>query len=204
VRRADRVARILEAGAAVLGAKGPWGATMREVARASGTSLAGLYRHVSGREDLLYRVQVRLLQASVASAEAALAVPKARERLRALVTDHIRRVLACPAEAEVLRASAGPLRGARARRVDELRRRYLQLVGAAIGAAGPLRRGGRARKAGAAGPSGDARTALLLGMADRLALEGRLERPPPRPEDLARPVLACFLEGFARTPAGIP
>jgi AcrR family transcriptional regulator len=188
--REARLARIVEAGALVFAERGWYGTTMRDVARASGTSLANVYHYVGGKDDLVYQVELRILEAAVASAQAAGAAPNAQARLKALLTDHVRRVLARPIEAEVLRGAATSLRGERARRIEELRQRYLGLVRLTV--EGALRRkGARERDA-------DTRAALLLGMADRLALEGAGRKRPPRPDRIAAQVLQVFLHG-ART-----
>jgi AcrR family transcriptional regulator len=194
VARADRLDRILDAGARVLAERGWHGTTMRDVARAAGTSVGILYHYLDGREDLLYRVALRALEAAVASAQAAQAVRGAQARLRALVTDHVRRVLARPAEAQVLRGGAGALGRERARRVEELRGRYVDLVRHVSEAA--LRRGA------GAGAEAEARTRMLLAMAECLALEGARRRPPPPPGRIASRVLQVFLHGARRGPNG--
>jgi len=181
------MARILEAGGRLFAERGWYGTTMRDVARASGTSLANLYHYVGGKDDLVYQVQLRILEAAVASAQASGAARNAQLRLRALLTDHIRRVLARPIEAEVLSGAATPLKGERLRRVEELRTRYHHLV--RLTAEGVIRRKGtRARGA-------DTQAVLLLGMADRIAREAARARRTPRPETLARQVLQIFLHG---------
>jgi len=190
MRRDRRLGEILEAGTRVLAAHGVFGATMREVAREARTSLANLYTYVGGREELIYRVQQHVLEVAVASAQATLGARGARERLRALVTDHVRRVAQRPAEAEILRGAPTPLKGERARRVDELRRRYVTLVRAAGDAAlGPV----PARES-------EVRARLLLGMADRVALDAAAVRGTVRPERLALPILRLFLAGSRRLP----
>lgn len=190
MRRDRRLAEILEAGAQVLATRGVYGTTMRAVAQAADTSLANLYTYVGGREELIYKVHQRVLDVAVASAQATLGARGARERLRALLTDHIRRVAQRPAEAEILRGGPGPLKGERARRVDDLRRRYLTLV--------------RAAGDGVLGPVTDAesevRAQLLLGMADRVALDASVARATARPQRLALPVLRLFLAGARRSP----
>jgi AcrR family transcriptional regulator len=188
VRRDQRLAQILDAGARVLAQRGAYGATMRAVAREARTSLANLYTYVGGREELLYRVQLAVLDVAVASAQATRAARAPRDRLRALVTDHVRRVSTRPIEADILRGAATPLRGERARRVDEARRRYLGLVRLALddalGALPPRRADERAR--------------MLLGMADRLALDAAAAGSPPAAERLAAPVLRQILQGARR------
>jgi AcrR family transcriptional regulator len=186
VRRDRRLAEILEAGTRVLAERGAHGTTMRHVAREAKTSLANLYSYVAGREDLLYRVHLHVLEVAVASAQAALGARGPRDRLRALVTDHVRRVTGRTAEADILRGAATPLRGDRARRVEDQRRRYRALVRAAADAALGAPRGGR---------RSEERVALLLGMADRVALDAAGSRAAARPDRLAAPVLRLFLAG---------
>lgn len=197
MRRDRRLTEILEAGARVLAERGPHGATMRRVAKEARTSLANLYHYVGSREDLIYRVHQRVLVAAVASAEAVLAARAPRERLGALLTDHVARVASRPAEADVLRGSPAGLRGDRARRVEELRRRYHALARAAAEAALP----------GAVGPgrSGELTVGLLLAMADRAALEGSRGRgtvdvPRTAAARLASPLLR-LLARLTRKPA---
>jgi AcrR family transcriptional regulator len=178
---------ILAAGARVLGERGWHGTTMRDVAEAAGVGLATLYHYLGGREDLLYQAEMRILGAAEASAQAALAGRGARDRLRALLTDHIRRVLAQPVVAPVLAGRLGTVPGERGRRVEASRRRYLAVVQAAV--EGVLRRP-RSRGRGFA-----EKAAMLLGMADRLALDARAAHPSPQAGRLAGQVLAVFLEG---------
>jgi AcrR family transcriptional regulator len=183
------MAEILEAAARVLAERGAHGTTMRHVAREARTSLANLYTYVAGREDLLYRVHLRVLEVAVASAQAALGARGPRDRLKALVTDHVRRVAGRTAEADILRGAPAPLRGDRARRVEDQRRRYKALVRAAADAAlgGPK-----------SGRRGEERVALLLGMADRVALDAAGSRAAARPDRLAAPILRLFLAGARR------
>ena len=189
MRRDRRLKEILDAAARVLAERGAHGATMRRVAKEARTSVANLYTYVGGREELLYRVHLRVLDVAVASAQAALGARGARERLRALLTDHVRRIVEQPAEAEILRGGPAPLRGDRARRIEEQRRRYHALVkaaaDAALGGAQPGRRG-------------DQRVALLLGMADRMALDAVRAKSAARPDRLVAPVLRVFRSGGTR------
>lgn len=187
--RSERLDRILEAGAHVLGERGYHGASMRHVAEASGASLGTLYHYLAGKEDLLYQVQRRILEAAVASAHASLAARGARDRLRGLLTDHVRRALALPVEPAVLAGALGRLRGERERRLQTLRAEYHEVVQATI--EGVLRGGGRGRS----GREAEARVHMLLGMADRLVLEALRGGSRSRPAPLAGRVLRVFLEG---------
>lgn len=187
VARSERLDQILEAGAHVLGERGYHGASMRHVAEASGASLGTLYHYLAGKEDLLYQVQRRILEAAVASAHASLAARGARERLRGLLTDHVRRALALRVEPAVLAGALGRLRGERERRLQALRTEYHEVVQATIE--------GVLKGAGRSGREAEARVHMLLAMADRLVLEALRGGTRPRPTPLAGRVLRVFLEG---------
>lgn len=189
------MSEILDAGARAFAERGVHGATMRRVAREARISVANLYHYVGGKEELVYRVHLRLLEVAVASALATGGARGARERLRALLADHVRRVGARPAEGDALRGVPGALKGDRARRVEELRRRYLALVRQALeGALGARMPRGRA---------GDLWVALVLGMAERAAAEAARGRATADPERLAAPIVALIL-GARGGPAGRP
>ncbi|HZD93603.1 MAG TPA: helix-turn-helix domain-containing protein, partial [Candidatus Sulfotelmatobacter sp.] len=56
--RFDRqLARVLEHAARIFCEKGYEGASMRDLSRAAGMSLAGLYHYFESKEELLYRIQ---------------------------------------------------------------------------------------------------------------------------------------------------
>ena len=187
MRRDRRLERILDAGAELLAERGLWGLTMRDVGTRAGTSGPNLYRYVRGKEELLYLVQQRVLERAIRSAEAALVIRGPKEQLKSLVTDHIRRILAFPAEGRILQSSAGDLPHHLRQRIDELREQYFELVRAII--AGVVREKGTKRA------TADKRVQLLLGMADRVALDAAALDPQPRPDRLAKPVLDMFHGG---------
>ncbi len=187
MRRDRRRERILDAAATLLAERGWWGLSMRDVAARAGTSGPNLYRYVQGKEELTYLVQQRVLERAIRSAEAAFAGRGPKERLRSLVTDHIRRALAFPAEARLLQASTDDLPTHLSGRIDALREQYLELVRGII--AGVVREKGTKRA------TADRRVQLLLGMADRVALDGARQDPLPRPDRLAKPVLDMFHGG---------
>lgn len=191
MRRDRRRERILDAGAELLAARGLHGLTMRDVAARASMSGPNLYRYVQGKDELLYLVQQRTLERAIRSAEAALVIRGARLQLKSLVTDHIRRVLAFPPEGRLLQVSSTDLPDHLRRRLDALREQYLELVRAVI--AGVVREKGTKR------PTADRRAQLLLAMADRVAVDGAGQDPPPRPDRLAKPVLDMFLGGVKGT-----
>ncbi len=189
-RRDRRLERILDAGAEVLAERGFYGCTMRDVAAKAGVSPPNLYHYVAGKEELLYLVQARVLDRAIASAEAAHAVRGAKERLKSLVTDHIRRVLAFPAEAALLHDAASPLPAHLLQRLDELRGQYIDLVRGIIDGLVRAKSSHRA-------PS-ERRAQMLLGMADRLAVDASRMDPIPRPDRLAKPILDLMHGGITK------
>jgi len=178
---------ILDAGAEVLAERGVHGCTMRDVAERAKASPANLYRYVQGKEELLYLVIERVLERAIRSAEAARAVRGAKEQLRSLVTDHIRRVLAFPAEGRLLQETTDALPDHLRRRLEKRRAIYLELVGDIVE--------GVVRARGLRRPTFDRLAQLLLGMADRVALDAARQEPRARPDRLSRPILELFLEG---------
>src|SRR5512134_373336 len=57
-----RLDALLRVAAQVFARKGYHATTMRDLSRASGMSLAGMYHYVPGKEDLLYLIQRRCFQ----------------------------------------------------------------------------------------------------------------------------------------------
>ena len=190
MRRDRRLERILEAGAEVLAERGFHGCTMREVARGSGVSPANLYHYVGGKEELLYRVEQRVLDRALASADAASAVRGPKEQLKSLVTDHIRRVLAFPPEAALLQGIDAPLSEHLRKRLEAQRQDYLDVVRGMID--------GLTRTRSSRATS-QRRALMLLGMADRLALDAARRDTAARPDVLARAVLTLLHEGVGRS-----
>ena len=187
MRRDERLQQILDAAARVLSEKGPHGMTMREVAAETGVSVGLVYRYAASKEDLIYQVERRILEAAVTSAEAALVARTARDRLKAVVTDHIRRVLGRPGEAPVIQGGPTLLPERQARRIAELRDRYVALVGVAVDDV--VRPKVRRRK------DTERRTWMLIAMADRAAFLASTGQLGSRPDRLAGSVLALFLDG---------
>src|SRR5262245_793851 len=88
----ERLEQFLTRSAAVFAERGYHATTMRDLARATGMSLAGMYYYVRGKEDLLLRIRHRCSDRMLAGAEEALA-PLAHadpvERLQAFIRHHV-------------------------------------------------------------------------------------------------------------------
>jgi TetR/AcrR family transcriptional regulator, cholesterol catabolism regulator len=125
----ERLDALLRVAAEVFARKGYHATTMRDLSRASGMSLAGMYHYVPGKEDILYLIQRRCFQSVLASVQDA--IEKESDpvvRLRAFVRGHLEFFAANMNEMKVLSHEAESLTGDRAREILELKRRYAQLL----------------------------------------------------------------------------
>jgi len=119
---------ILRQAAAVFRARGYHQASIRDIARATGVSLAGLYYYFSSKEDLLYLIQRHAFETILAAARAGLeAIESPEERLRALILIHLRFFLEHPNEMKVLTHEEEWLSKERGREVRAIKRAYYQL-----------------------------------------------------------------------------
>ena len=129
----ERLDQFLSRAAKVFADQGYHSTTMRDLAAATGMSLAGMYYYVRGKEELLYRVQERCFTRVLAGAEAALAAPGAGaadplERLQTFIRHHIAFFAAHMAEMKELSHEAASLGGERQRKVSAIKRRYVDLL----------------------------------------------------------------------------
>jgi AcrR family transcriptional regulator len=129
----ERLDQFLSQAAKVFADQGYHSTTMRDLAGATGMSLAGMYYYVRGKEELLYRVQERCFTRVLAGAEAALTAPGADaadplERLQTFIRHHVAFFAAHMAEMKVLSHEAASLGGERQRKVSAIKRRYVDLL----------------------------------------------------------------------------
>jgi AcrR family transcriptional regulator len=86
----ERYDRILEAAGDVIARRGFHQASIRDIARAAGLSLAGLYHYVGGKDELLFLVLDRSLDRLIAALDEGLAAARTPEaRLLALIRTHL-------------------------------------------------------------------------------------------------------------------
>jgi len=170
----ERLEQFLTRAAGVFAARGAQATTMRDLARATGMSLAGMYYYVRGKEELLYRIQDRCSRRMLAGAEEALG-PLAHadpvERLQAFIRHHVAFSIAHAAEMRVL---------------GKLPLHYIQLLDGLIADVAPAEAVADRRAA----------TALLLGMMN--AVDGETDA-----ERVAGLVTRVFLGGFAPAPSPV-
>jgi TetR/AcrR family transcriptional regulator, cholesterol catabolism regulator len=117
--------RILEAAARIAAERGFHGMSMRDLAQATGQSLANLYNYFPAKDDLLFALQSRAFETLIATAEAAVgSVHEPEARLYAFVLNHVRYVTSHPRVMRVLVQEAGTLSPAPRRAIRALKERY--------------------------------------------------------------------------------
>ncbi len=127
----ERLDHFLSRAAKVFADQGYHSTTMRDLAAATDMSLAGMYYYVRGKEELLFRIQERCFMRVLAGAEGALAgVGEADPgaRLQAFIRHHVTFFAAHMAEMKVLSHEANSLTGERLRKVNAIKRRYVDLL----------------------------------------------------------------------------
>jgi len=124
----DRRERLCATAARVFAAQG-WAATsMRDLARAAGISLAGIYYYVRGKEDLLYQIQRGCFERVTAGAHRALDGEAAAEaRLAAFIRHHVTFFATHMDEMKVLAHEADTLGGTMGEEILRLKRAYVDL-----------------------------------------------------------------------------
>jgi AcrR family transcriptional regulator len=128
-RVSARQEELLNAAARLLSSHGYHGMSMRDLARASGMSLANLYNYFGSKEDLVFALQTRAFDTLIASAEQALdAVEGAEARLYTFIFNHVRFVTTNRDVTRVLVEEAGELPAKRRRSVRELKERYFEIA----------------------------------------------------------------------------
>jgi len=127
----ERLDHLLARAAQVIAQQGYHSTTMRDLAAATGMSLAGMYYYVRSKEALLFRIQERCFSAVLEGATRALraaADGDPLEPLRAFIRHHVTYFAAHMAEMKVLAHEANSLTGDRWRKVHAIKRRYVDLL----------------------------------------------------------------------------
>ena len=142
----DRLDHLLRTAARVFARSGYHSTSMRDLAAASGMSLAGMYYYVRGKEELLALVQERCFQQVMDGARAVLAdVVDPVERLQAFVRHHVLFFTAHMAEMKVLSHESDSLSGSAALALRARKKSYAKLLNDLVGAlrrdAAPSERG---------------------------------------------------------------
>jgi AcrR family transcriptional regulator len=127
--RFDRqLAKVLQHAARIFCDKGFEGASMRDLSRAAGMSLAGLYHYFSSKEELLYLIQKHTFETIIASARSRLeqsADPE--ERIRIFIENHLEYSLANKEAMKVLTHEDDTLKNDQGAEVRAIKRDYYRI-----------------------------------------------------------------------------
>lgn len=182
----EKFDRILRAAAAVFADRGFHRASIRDVSRASGVSLAGLYYYVASKDELLFRIQDHCFGTLVDDAERVLSgVADPVHRFRLFVENHLRYFVGNMKEMKVLSHEAESLEGEYRRIVNQKKRRYADLCASILAELRPEGSPIELRVA----------TFSLFGMLNWIYNWYRPERDVPVGE-LAEEMCRLFLDGF--------
>jgi AcrR family transcriptional regulator len=120
----EKLESILRTAARIFAEKGYHQASIRDIARATGVSLSGLYYYFDSKEELLFLIQDHAFGTLLANLERNLAgVGDPHRRLRILMENHLRYFIDAKAEMKVLSHESESLGGDFRRRVNDKKRR---------------------------------------------------------------------------------
>jgi AcrR family transcriptional regulator len=123
-----RLAELLTHATDVFCEKGYEGASMRDLSRASGMSLAGLYYYFESKERLLYLIQKHTFSTIVQRLKTRLAgVSDPEDQIRIFILNHLEYFLANPASMKVLSHEADALKNGFASEVAAIKREYYRI-----------------------------------------------------------------------------
>ncbi len=123
-----RLAEILAHATDVFCKKGYEGASMRDLSRASGMSLAGLYYYFESKERLLFLIQKHTFTTIVQRLKARLeGVSDPEQQIRIFILNHLEYFLANQAAMKVLSHEAEALKNGFAAEVSAIKREYYRI-----------------------------------------------------------------------------
>jgi len=125
----EKLESILRTSAAIFAEKGYHQASIRDIARATGVSLSGLYYYFNSKEELLFLIQDHAFGTLLANLERLLeGEADPQRRLRLLVENHLRYFTANTAEMKVLSHESDSLTGDFRRRVNAKKKRLTEIA----------------------------------------------------------------------------
>jgi AcrR family transcriptional regulator len=124
----QRLSEILTQATDVFCDKGYEGASMRDLSRASGMSLAGLYYYFESKERLLFLIQKHTFTTIVQRLKSRLeGVSDPEQQVRIFILNHLEYFLANPASMKVLSHEAEALKNGFASEVAAIKREYYRI-----------------------------------------------------------------------------
>jgi TetR/AcrR family transcriptional regulator, cholesterol catabolism regulator len=186
-----KLQHILRHSARVFAEQGFEGASVRDISRATGVSLSGLYYYFKSKQQLLYLIQKETFTFIVERLQARLEhAIEPESRLRVLVRNHVEYFLSHPHEMKVLSHEEEALERPYRQEVDEIKRRYYALARDIFDgvAAEGLAEGLRPRVA----------VLSLFGMMNWV-YKWHNPKVDPSAEELTDAIVGIFLHGIAKT-----
>src|SRR5215472_12286527 len=128
-RRDQKLEHILRTSARIFAEKSYHSTSMRDISRATGVSLAGLYHYCKSKEELLFLIQDHCFGRVLARLEERLGgVDDPIQKLRIFIDNHLSFFVANMAEMKVLSHEADSLAGDLLARVSGRKARYTRLA----------------------------------------------------------------------------
>lgn len=185
---------LLKAAAALFARRGFHDASVRDLARETGRSLAGLYYYFSGKEELLYQIQHHCYSTLIASVGPLLEKETTpRGRLLAFISNHLGFFRHNMDEMKVLAHEDLTLGGEYGERILELKREYSATLAGIVSEFAAETPGEFAR------PDPDMAAFILFGAMNWLYTWPRRLRDLPA-EELATAIAQIFLCGYPGCP----
>src|SRR5215813_7037420 len=123
-----RLAKLLDHAARIFCDKGYEGASMRDLSRAAGMSLAGLYHYFDSKEDLLYLIQKHTFRTIIARLQERLkGAEDAEQRVRIFIENHLEYFLANKEAMKVLTHEDDTLKNGRGGEIRVIKREYYRI-----------------------------------------------------------------------------
>jgi AcrR family transcriptional regulator len=125
----EKLNSILGEAARIFAEKGYHNASIRDIARATGVSLSGLYYYFQGKEELLYLIQNHTFTILLSGLEERLSSTRDPQlRFRHLVENHLTYFVSNMAEMKVISHEADSLGGEYRQRVNAQKRRLVEVT----------------------------------------------------------------------------
>jgi TetR/AcrR family transcriptional regulator, cholesterol catabolism regulator len=127
--RFDRqLAKVLEHAAHIFCDKGYEGASMRDLSRAAGMSLAGLYHYFESKEELLYLIQKHTFRTIIERLQERLkGASDPEQRIRIFIENHLEYFLANKEAMKVLTHEDETLKNGRGSEIRAIKREYYKI-----------------------------------------------------------------------------
>ncbi len=127
-RYESQMERLLEHAARIFCDKGYEGASMRDLSRACGMSLAGLYHYFSSKEELLYLIQKHAFRTIIDQVRERLTASEDPEqRVRIFIESHLEYFLANKEAMKVLTHEDETLKNGRGAEIRAIKREYYRI-----------------------------------------------------------------------------